>query len=104
MAQFDVYENSNPETSHMFPYLLDVQAEMLDNLPTRVVVPLMSRAAIRKPIPVLNPILEIRQAELIMLTPQLVGIQTTLLRTKVCSVKDRRDIIIAALDLLFTGF
>ena len=104
MAQFDVYENTNPETGHLFPYLLDVQADMLENLPTRVIVPLMNRAAIRTPIAVLNPLLKIRHAEVIMLTPQLVGIQVGLLGTKVCSVKDRRDVIIAALDLMFTGY
>ena len=104
MAQFDVFENSNPETTSLFPYLLDVQADMLDNLPTRVVVPLMNRSALRAPIPVLNPILEIRHAEVIMLTPQLVGIQTGLLGAKVCSVKEKRDVIIAALDLMFTGY
>lgn len=104
MAQFDVYENTNPETSLLFPYLLDVQADMLDSLPTRVVVPLMNRTAIRTPIPVLNPVLDIQHVEVIMLTPQLVGIQAGLLGTKVCSIKDKRDVIIAALDLMFTGY
>jgi len=104
MAQFDVYENANPETSPLFPYLLDVQAEILDNLPTRVVVPLLISSAISKPIPVLNPVLEIQHTEVIMSTPQLVGIHATLLGTKVCTVKDKRGVIIAALDLLFTGY
>ena len=38
MAQYDLYANSNPETSETIPYLLDVQADLLDNLATRVVV------------------------------------------------------------------
>lgn len=104
MAQFDVYENANPETSRLFPYLLDVQADMLDNLPTRVVVPLMDKAALRTPIPILNPMLEILHTQVIMLTPQLVGIQAGLLVTKVCSAKESRDVIITALDLMFTGY
>lgn len=104
MAQFDVFVNDNHETSSLFPFLLDVQAEMLGNLPTRVVVPLLLRSTISKPIPILNPLLEIQQTEVIMSTPQLVGVQAHMLGTKVCSVKDKRDVIIAALDLLFTGY
>jgi toxin CcdB len=104
MAQFDVYANSNRETCDLFPFLLDVQAEILDNLPTRVVVPLLTRSAISKPIPVLNPVFEIQQTEVIMSTPQLVGVNSYILGTKVCSVKEKRDVIIEALDLLFTGY
>jgi len=104
MAQFDVYENSNPKTSHLFPYLLDVQADMLENIPTRVVVPLLVKTAVNKPIPVLNPVLEVQGAEVIVSTTQLVGINARLLGNKVCSMKDKRDVIITALDLLFTGY
>ncbi|MBV5341752.1 MAG: hypothetical protein J0665_19730 [Deltaproteobacteria bacterium] len=28
MAQFDVYETSNPESSRLFPFLLNVQADI----------------------------------------------------------------------------
>jgi toxin CcdB len=104
VAQFDVYANSNQETCALFPFLLDVQAEMLDNLPTRVVVPLLIRSAISKPIPVLNPVFEIQETEVLMSTPQLVGINSYILGTKVYSLKEKRDVIIAALDLIFTGY
>ena len=38
--QFDVYHNKNAASKGRFPYLLDVQTELLDSLETRVVVPL----------------------------------------------------------------
>ena len=38
MAQFDVYHNPNPATRKTIPYLLDVQADLLDAMATRVVV------------------------------------------------------------------
>ena len=41
MAQFDVYLNPNAATRKIIPYLLDVQADLLDTLSTRVVVPLI---------------------------------------------------------------
>ena len=54
MSQFDVYENPKTETNQVIPYLLDVQADLLDNLATRVVVPL-SIVAPDKVIKHLNP-------------------------------------------------
>lgn len=45
MAQFDVYENPDPNSKATVPYLLDVQADLLNKLATRVVVPLMTGAA-----------------------------------------------------------
>ena len=65
MAQFDVYENSNPETRDIFPYLLDVQADILSDLPTRVVVPLVTASVLSKPIPTLNPRLEFNKTDVI---------------------------------------
>ncbi len=55
MSQFDVHENTNPETNQIIPYLLDVQADLLDTLATRVVVPLVTVSAAGKAISHLNP-------------------------------------------------
>jgi toxin CcdB len=40
MAQFTVYRNKNPQTRSTVPFLLDIQNDLLDDLETRVVVPL----------------------------------------------------------------
>lgn len=45
MAQFDVFENPNKATNQAIPYLLDVQADLLDSLSTRVVVPFLAASA-----------------------------------------------------------
>lgn len=104
MAQFDVYENPNEETNQTTPYLLDVQADLLDNLTTRVVVPLVTASAIGKPAKYLNPQFEIRHSTIFMSTAELAGIPMRVLGEKVGSLKDQRLEIIAALDFLFTGF
>ena len=66
MAQFDVYENTNPETRKTIPYLLDVQAELLDNLATRVVVPLVAASAMGKAAKLLNPQFKIKRTAVVM--------------------------------------
>ena len=104
MAQFDVYKNNDRTTQNLYPYLLDVQADILEHLPTRVVIPMLRHSALSKPIPILNAAIDVSGETVFIATPQLVGISTALLSHKVCSLKDKRDGIIAALDLLFTGF
>jgi len=104
MAQFDVYENTNPATRQTIPYLLDVQTELLDNLTTRVVVPLITASAMGKAAKHLNPQFKIKRTSVVMSTAELAGVPKHILGNKICSLKEQRNEIIAALDFLFTGF
>ncbi len=104
MAQFSVHKNKNPKTRSTYPYLVDVQSDLLSDLGTRVVVPLMKRAApSKKPIKNLTPALRIDGHEYIMMVPQLAGIAARDLGVPVTSVAQHRGEIVAALDFLFTG-
>ena len=40
MAQFDVYRNPSSKTNRAYPFLVDVQNSVIDQLATRLVVPL----------------------------------------------------------------
>lgn len=102
MAQFDVYLNPNADTCKSIPFLLDVQAELLDMLSTRVVVPLVM-AEEMAPARNLNPQFKIKGVAVVMSTAELAGVPNRALGEKVASLKNKRDEIIAALDLLFTG-
>lgn len=104
MARFDVYENPNPATKAEVPYLLDVQADLLDNLATRVVVPLIKLSAMGKAAQHLNPQFTINTEKLVMSTAELAGIPVSYLGEKAGTLKERRDEIIAALDFLLSGF
>jgi len=104
MAQFDVYANTNPETRQTIPYLLDVQVDLLDNLSTRVVVPLIAVSTMGKAAKHLNPQFKIEKTKVVMSTAELAGVTMNILGMKICSLKEQRNEIIAALDFLFTGF
>lgn len=104
MAQFDVYMNTNLETKQTIPYLLNVQNDLLDNLATRVVVPLVAAPAAGKAAKHLNPQFEIQRTPVLMSTAELAGVNLHLLGEKVGSLKEQRNEIIAALDFLITGF
>lgn len=102
MAQFDVYLNLNSDTCKSIPFLLDVQAGLLDMLSTRVVVPLVVAEEMLSA-KNLNPQFKIKGIDVVMSTAELAGISNRALGDKVSSLKNKRDEIIAALDLLFTG-
>ena len=83
--------------------MLDVQADLLDSLATRVVVPLVLTKHFGKPAKQLNPQFKIHGIAVTLSTPELAGVASRLLGEKAASLKAKRDEIIAALDLLFTG-
>ena len=101
MAQFDVYENLNEKSKQNIPYLLDIQNDILKDLTTRVVIPLIIT---NKAINFLNPKFTINQIDVILSTAELASIPMEFLGNKICSLKDRREEIIGAVDFLVTGF
>lgn len=103
MAQFDVYLNPNVATRKSIPYLLDVQADLLDTLATRVVVPLILVEEMGLAAKHLNPQFKIKGVAVVMSTAELAGVPSRSLGDKVTTLKSKRDEIIAALDILFTG-
>lgn len=104
MPQLDVYRNKNPATRELYPLVLDVQADLLADLPTRVVIPLtQSRPLIKRPLTILMPILRIADEEYVLVTPELAGIAKSALGARVANINGQREVIISALDLLMTG-
>lgn len=104
MAQFDVYTNPNPATKRAIPYLLDVQADLLSDLATRVVVPLYATTASTKAAQHLNPRFQVKCTTVIMSTAELAALPLFALGERVDSLQQHRSEIIAALDFLISGF
>lgn len=103
MAQFDIYQNTNPASKKNFPYLLDVQADLLNHLSTRVIVPLSLSSKIKHPIKHLMPHFIIEGTSVTLLTAQMTAVSTQILNKKVDSLQHKRNEIIAVIDFLFTG-
>jgi len=104
MAQFDVYRNRNAASRSSFPYLLDVQSDLLDTLATRVVVPMCRPELLKgKLAERLNPVFQVESRKMVMLTPELAGVSRKALGEPVVNLAGQRPAIIAALDLVITG-
>jgi toxin CcdB len=101
MAQFDVCRNPR---RGLFPLLLDVQSDLLSDLATRVVVPLIARERHgARALTRLNPTARFQGADYVLVFQELAAIPRSQIGQPVGSLKSRRDELIAALDLLFTG-
>jgi toxin CcdB len=98
MARFDVYPGS-PGNG----YLLDCQADLLDHLETRVVVPLLPAQGLPKATQ-LNPVFEVGGEHVVMSTQLIFAIPAPHLKPRVASLEQHHPTIMNALDMLFTGY
>jgi len=82
-----------------------VQTDLLENLGTRVVVPLTpaSVATKRTAMQTLTPLCTVEGKPYVLVTPQLAGIAARELGPPVADLSGERARILAALDLLITG-
>ncbi|WP_416139910.1 CcdB family protein [Halomonas sp. HK25] len=104
MAQFQAYENRNLSSCKRYPYLLDIQSDLLDELRTTVVVPFSpATQAESMRMTHLNPIIEIDGERYILMTQELAGIERKRLGKVACDLSRYRDPVVAAVDFLITG-
>jgi toxin CcdB len=99
MARYDYF--ANPDGSG---YLLDVQADILDSLRTRVVIPLLPLEETPKPIWRLHPVFSLSGVNHVLATPLLAAVPVTLLAEPAGNLGTHHDRVVAALDMLFQGF
>jgi len=105
VPQFAVYRNENLGSCEEFPFLVDVQADLLEELGTRVVVPLArSEALIDFPTQYLTPLITFQGRTYALLTPQLAGISRDELGPQAGSLADQERAISTAIDFLLRGF
>jgi toxin CcdB len=103
MAQFDVFANPFPRGRERQPFLISLQSELLSrSLDTVVVAPL--EPATGTFADRLNPRFDIENAPFVLIAQELVTIRKSALGRSRGSLAGERDRIIAALDVLFTGF
>lgn len=104
MAQFDVYANPDPDTNKSYPYFVDLQAEIIADLSTRVVAPLVARDELHHaPLQVLCPEVDVNGARYVLMTHQLASIPMQTNLSPVASLQERRYELLNALDFLITG-
>jgi toxin CcdB len=103
MSDFRIYENQSA-TSENYPFLIDVQSELLSALDTRLVIPLMrSEAMGRKPIRNLNPPVRVNGSQYFAITQQMAAIPKAILGGVMGEIEFSRLEILNSIDFLVTG-
>lgn len=104
MAQFDVYINPQSVSRQFVPYLVDIQSALIDQLTTRLVVPLSRVGSGAEKLPRrLTPLFEIDGESLALLPHLAAPVQIRLLKKPVMSLHSRADELTAALDAVVSG-
>lgn len=104
MAQFDIYKNPNARTKKQFPYLVDIQNEVIADLDTRIVMPLGKASLFANEyMDRLTPDIEFEGDKLILLAPQIASVPERILKNPIGTIEHLRDEIITALDFAITG-
>ncbi|MEZ5791133.1 MAG: CcdB family protein [Nitratireductor sp.] len=99
MGKYDVYPD--PAGKGL---LLDVQSDLLGDMNTRVVVPLLKPADAPIPARRLNPSFEINATRYVIVTQYLAAIPTSVLGKPVANLSNHFDEITNAIDMVFQGF
>ncbi|HSM21630.1 MAG TPA: CcdB family protein [Rubrivivax sp.] len=99
MARFDVYTNRGGAG-----FLLDVQADLITRLNTRVVVPLLPRDTAPTPADRLNPVFEVQGSKVYMATQFMAAVPQSELTTLIATLDRESDAIFSAIDFLHHGW
>ncbi|MFT5625011.1 MAG: toxin CcdB [Yoonia sp.] len=99
MAKYDVFPNPSGNG-----FLLEVQTDLLSDLNTRVVVPLLPGSSSPKPAARLNPTFDIDGQPVVMFTQFLAAVPKGVLKSPVGSLNKECDTVATAIDMLIQGF
>ena len=99
MGRYDVYVAPDG-----CGYVVDVQSDVLEDLNTRVVIPLMSLATAPKPAERLNPVFEINGDDHVLVTQFLSSVPVKLLGSAVENIDQHHLEIVSAVDMLLQGY
>jgi toxin CcdB len=102
--QFSVYENPSPRMRDHYPYVVDIQSDLLSSLATRMVVPLAVTALSANDLPRrLCPVFVVRDQGLMLVPFEAAPLDKRLLKTEIASVRERSHEIVAAMDAVLSG-
>jgi toxin CcdB len=104
VAQYDVYPNPHPGSRASVPFVIDVQSNLIDQLPTRLVMPLSRVGAMLSNLPsTLCPMFDIEGESLLLMAHQAGPLPARLLRKPIASMGHRAADVCAALDAVLSG-
>jgi toxin CcdB len=97
MAQFDVYRLADG-------FVIDCQSDLIHHYETCFAVPLLAVGEGPSIAKRLNPVFDVGDRQLVMYTQYAAAVPRRVLEEKIASLAADRDRIVAAIDMLVSGF
>lgn len=102
--QFDVYANPSPRMRDQYPFVVDIQSDLLSALPTRLVIPLAVTEVVSEQVPrQLCPMFAVNGLTLMLLPFEAAPLDKRHLKKKVVSLAARQHDVVAAIDAVMSG-
>ena len=100
--QFTIYRNKR--NARVYPYLLNVQSDIIGELHTRMVIPLVPLADFTgRPAQRLNPVITVEGGKYLVLTHEMAAVRLAQLGEEVTEVQESRQLVKDAIDFLLDG-
>ena len=102
--QFDVYDNPSARMRDVYPFVVDVQSDLLGALATRMVVPLAVTSLRASDLPRrLCPVFTVSGKSLMLVPFEAAPLDKRLLKAEITSIRERSYEIISAMDAVLSG-
>lgn len=102
--QFDVYENPSPRMRDQYPFVVNIQSDLLSSLATRMVVPLALTSLHANELPRrLCPVFVVRKKNLMLVPFEAAPLDKRLLQKEITSMRAHAHEIIDAMDVVMSG-
>ena len=101
--QYDVYLNPIPQSKNIYPYVIDVQSDLLSFLKTRMTVPLKSyKSRVDSP-KNLTPIFNVLGEDMLFISFFAQAMDKKHLKQSICSLNQHASEIVTAMGCLLSG-
>lgn len=103
MAQYDVFENPSSSAAAGIPFVVVIQSDLLEALPTRLVMPLAMLDFAGKVPTALCPVIAVKGQRLHALAHYAAPLPAKALRRPVDNVATQSSALVSALDAVLSG-
>ena len=105
MPQYDVYTNPSRSAADGIPYVVVIQSDLLDALPTRLAMPLaLLDGRLGKAPAALCPLITVNGQRLQALAHYAAPLPAKLLRQPIANLAAQSSLLVAAIDAVLSGF
>lgn len=104
MAQFDIHDNPNVPQRAVFPYVVEMQHDFFDQLPTRLVMPLQRARISPGAFPRrLTETIRVQGETVFPAAHLLAPLPAKILKKAIASARDQQSLLRDAIDALQSG-